>query len=314
MRTWRGFAKLVGIVVGFMVIAHNPVIGSPGKDLGEVSKVLGAEHVSVVKSSPNTQRSSFPDFDVLDFLVKENALNDCAHYSVLVRSDNCAADRILGRQAEVVAVAEGNRKNVRLDLVNYVMGRGKAGVDKNWAGFKSQVLFTLLIGGSTYDDANISAHLFPPELSLHLHQLTHMNHVLVHGVGNAFHRTCCPGRFFHMCIGRTGSFDCHFPTFLGVADSTPSFTPKQAGKPPEARRSEEQQTSEPGYPPVWSRIPVALALGLGSNGVLAWGLLIWDGGRRLIGGVCCLAAMLMFIGGAVLMVLLGVPATWSWWL
>ena len=82
---------------------------------------------------------------------------------------------------------------------------------------------------------------------------------------------------------------------LSIADQPPGRSPQQPSEYPKSAGDDNQTARKPGYPPVWIRIPLALVLGLGSNGVVAWGLLLtlnnkrrtW--GRILIGwGLVCL--------------------------
>jgi hypothetical protein len=72
-------------------------------------------------------------------------------------------------------------------------------------------------------------------------------------------------------------------------------------------------TSNPSYPPVWIRIPLALMLGIGSNGVLAWGILNVNNKRDCWGATLIGVGVFMFVGGIGLMLTLGFPATWGWW-
>lgn len=87
--------------------------------------------------------------------------------------------------------------------------------------------------------------------------------------------------------------------------------PQQRGENPETTGRYNQETGEYRYPPVWTRIPLAMFLGLGSNGVMVWGLLTVDR-RRSLGVALCILAVGMFFGGDCFLILLAFPATWGW--
>lgn len=99
---------------------------------------------------------------------------------------------------------------------------------------------------------------------------------------------------------------------LSLVDSALSRTPHERRENPKTDGGEEQSARKPGYPPVWTRIPLALLLGLGSNAVLAWGLLNLDSKRRAIGLALCVLGIFMMLFGGGLMFTLGIPATWGW--
>jgi hypothetical protein len=86
---------------------------------------------------------------------------------------------------------------------------------------------------------------------------------------------------------------------------------------PKASSRDEQGAGESGGPPLGrppaeKRIPLALALGLGSNFVMWWGLNL-DDERRFCGAALRWLAVAMFLSGCGLMLTLGLPATWGWW-
>lgn len=85
--------------------------------------------------------------------------------------------------------------------------------------------------------------------------------------------------------------------------------PHEPGEYPKPGRRQEQGSRSPSYPPVGTRVPLALFLGIGANPVLAWGILSLNSawGRAL-----CVLGALMMSTGIGLMLALGVPATWDW--
>jgi len=100
-----------------------------------------------------------------------------------------------------------------------------------------------------------------------------------------------------------------FSGACGVA----SCAPHKPSDNPEPAGSEEQRPREPGYPPVWRRIPTALILGLGSNIPYLQGLVRFDSNKRL-GAALCILGIGMMVSGCALMLCLGIPATWGWWI
>jgi hypothetical protein len=90
-----------------------------------------------------------------------------------------------------------------------------------------------------------------------------------------------------------------------------SSTPQQPRINPEAGSGDKETKSKPGYPPVWVRIPAALILGLGSNGVMAMGLLNLDK-RKHLGSALFITAIVMTLSSLFLCMSLGYPATWGW--
>jgi hypothetical protein len=83
--------------------------------------------------------------------------------------------------------------------------------------------------------------------------------------------------------------------------------PQQRREYPQSTRNDEQAAGEPSGPPFW-RIPVALAAGLGSSGVLAFGLLNLDNKRRFLGATLAGLGIGMMICGLTLMYVLPIPA------
>ena len=122
-----------------------------------------------------------------------------------------------------------------------------------------------------------------------------------------FHGTRCAARFFDV-VQRDS--DGRFFIF----ESANGGLPHQPRKYPETGRGEKQRTGEPSYPPVWVRIPVALIMGLGSNGIFILGALYLDNRGRWWRSAYMILAALTAIGGCGLMLSLGIPATWGWWL
>jgi hypothetical protein len=111
---------------------------------------------------------------------------------------------------------------------------------------------------------------------------------------------------------------CRFGASLGGPDGRSSVSygalsgsPHTPSREPQAASYDEQGSSKPSYPPVWRRIPLALILGFGSNGVLAWGL-VYSDKSRLLGGLLCALGVGMMLSGGVLMFCLGIPSTWGW--
>ena len=99
----------------------------------------------------------------------------------------------------------------------------------------------------------------------------------------------------------------------GVRDGLFRGAPEQGREYPQTSGGAEQQPSEPSYPPVWRRIPTALALSLGANWPMFLSMLNFNKNRRVRGGIYGVIAVAMFLGGGGLMLALGIPATWSWW-
>jgi hypothetical protein len=92
--------------------------------------------------------------------------------------------------------------------------------------------------------------------------------------------------------------------------ANPPHESREYPKPP---GHDNQRDRGPDHPPVWARIPLALLLGFGANGVLILGLLKLDNQRCFWGAALCGGALLMFFGGIGLALSLGFPATWGWW-
>jgi hypothetical protein len=89
--------------------------------------------------------------------------------------------------------------------------------------------------------------------------------------------------------------------------------PQKVSYPPEASGYREKPYRAPSYPPVWIRVPVGLALALGSNGFMTFGLGYLDNKRRRIRAAFVCAGILSFLSGIGLLLCLGIPATWGWW-
>lgn len=100
--------------------------------------------------------------------------------------------------------------------------------------------------------------------------------------------------------------------FLSLDNGLSGGSIKTAGNDPKTSSGKKEHAGKPSYPPVWVRIPLALFLGIGSNGVLLWGLSL-DERRWLSTAIVCLAAIMM-LAGLSLMFALGVRATWGWWI
>lgn len=105
-----------------------------------------------------------------------------------------------------------------------------------------------------------------------------------------------------------------FESFRAISDGGPSASPEQCSEYPKQRGHQDQEPRKPSYPPVWIRVPVALILGLGSGGVVILGIIVADDkGRPVFGGSLVVIAFMMFLCGGALMLALGIPATWGWW-
>ena len=101
---------------------------------------------------------------------------------------------------------------------------------------------------------------------------------------------------------------------LPVADGLSGNIPHSPSDPPQGASHKGEKPRKPNYPPVWTRIPLALALGLGANPVMMWGCILSDRRDRAgLGGTLRILALLMFLGGGGLMMALAFPATWGWW-
>jgi hypothetical protein len=97
-----------------------------------------------------------------------------------------------------------------------------------------------------------------------------------------------------------------------LQNGSPSREPQQGRENPKPGSGNEKSGGKPSYPPVWFRIPLALFLGIGSNGVLVWGLSLSDD-RRIGRAVICALGIAMMLAGLSLALMLGIPATWGWW-
>lgn len=73
--------------------------------------------------------------------------------------------------------------------------------------------------------------------------------------------------------GRVGGF--YGP--LTIVNCLSGGIPEQCSENPKTTSGDEKSACKPSYPPVWTRIPIALVLGLGANGVMIVGLLWLDG-------------------------------------
>jgi hypothetical protein len=111
------------------------------------------------------------------------------------------------------------------------------------------------------------------------------------------------------CCGALSGAD----RMLAFENGLPSGPPQQCSENPQPGSSKEKGSGKASYPPVWFRVPLALFLGIGSNGVLAWGLVLSDDWR--IGRVIlCALGIAMMLAGLSLALTLGIPATWGWWI
>jgi hypothetical protein len=100
--------------------------------------------------------------------------------------------------------------------------------------------------------------------------------------------------------------------FLPLRDGSSRREPEQCRERPKASSSYEKRASPKSYPPLRTRLPLALGIGLGSNGVLIWGLLITEKGWRIRGVLLCILAVMMMLGGIGLALTIGIPSTWGW--
>jgi hypothetical protein len=117
-----------------------------------------------------------------------------------------------------------------------------------------------------------------------------------------------------MSTGRVGAGLGSFDSIPAFINGAPGCQPHQCSKKPETSGSDEEPEGPKRYPPLATRIPLALVFGLGSNGVLVWGLLTWEAGRRFLGVVLCCLAVTMFLTGSGIALVSAFPATWEWWL
>ena len=128
------------------------------------------------------------------------------------------------------------------------------------------------------------------------------------GVSDFGHFVSRSGRLSNM-IDR--SFDC----LLAISDGPSSGAPHAPCSQPQSACEKSKKPRKPSHPPVWTRIPLALAIGLGANPVMMWGCILSDRrGRPVLGRIVRALALLMFLGGGALMMLLAFPATWGWWI
>ena len=109
----------------------------------------------------------------------------------------------------------------------------------------------------------------------------------------------------------------HEPLGRGERAFSPSMTARLVvhhRKPVKSHNPVVATKSAPVNPaaPPFGRIPMALFLRLGSNGVLIWGLLNLDKHPIRGAGLCGLG-VLMFIRGIGLMLTLSFSTTWGWW-
>jgi hypothetical protein len=133
--------------------------------------------------------------------------------------------------------------------------------------------------------------------------------------GNAFGRTALiviPK--WVDAAGTNGNIGAQLPRRIDLTASNQATgrAPQERRENPKTACSDNQTASECGYPPVWIRIPLALVLGLGSNGVLTLGILSLNNDRIGRGAALVGLGTAMFLGGISLMLALAFPLTWGW--
>ena len=143
---------------------------------------------------------------------------------------------------------------------------------------------------------------------------SYLANLILHCSGDAFHGGSRTGGLGNMAIGGSNGSIGRNNGMLSISDSFSRCVPKQASEEPQASSGEKEHAGKYCQPPVWTRIPIALFLGLGSNGVLVVGLLTLDGRWRRWGVGLCIVAVTMFLGGGALLFSLAYPATWGWWI
>jgi hypothetical protein len=127
----------------------------------------------------------------------------------------------------------------------------------------------------------------------------------------AIDAVCFRGRPSMSVCGTSGAL-CGLYRLRALENGSPSREPQQGRENPKPGSGNEKAGGKPSYPPVWFRIPLALFLGIGSNGVLAWGLSLSDD-RHIGRAVLCALGIAMMLAGLSLALMLGIPATWGWW-
>jgi hypothetical protein len=101
---------------------------------------------------------------------------------------------------------------------------------------------------------------------------------------------------------------------IGRSELLATNAPHVGSKNPQYGRGNEKADGTAGYPPVWTRIPLALAFGLGGPLLFGWGLWDLNDRRRRRRAVLCSLGVMAHIGGIALALSLGIPATWGWWI
>jgi hypothetical protein len=86
--------------------------------------------------------------------------------------------------------------------------------------------------------------------------------------------------------------------------------PHKSREYPKTPGNKDQAQSSPDKPPLWT----ACALGFGSTPMLIWRLLNLDNERRFWGAALSGLGIAMMLGGMLLALTLGVPATLGWWI
>ena len=96
--------------------------------------------------------------------------------------------------------------------------------------------------------------------------------------------------------GRGGN--CCRDRFLSIGDSTSSGAPEERGKYPKPSSCHKQRAGELRYPPIWTRVPLALYFLLfGSNRLAAW-LLNLDRKRPFRGVLPCYVPTTIFLAAS----------------
>jgi hypothetical protein len=116
-----------------------------------------------------------------------------------------------------------------------------------------------------------------------------------------------------LSLGRFGAGLGGDDGLLPLNHGFPCCSVKGISSDPKSGRHNDESARFPRYPPVWIRVPTALVLGIGSNGIMLLGIWSFDSGRRRRGIILCGSAVAMFISGIGLMLLLAFPVTWGWW-
>ncbi len=305
---------LCSLVVASSIDAQGMTIPHPGNTLAEHCFSVVSECVPVSGNAPHVELICPSIKNVVDQICRKQLRQSARDHIVLTSPENALAvdGMLVEREAEIIR--KGEWQQTSICLIRDPVCRSVAGVYQAKPYFERLTGCAVLGNGQVIYYRQVSSHLHLAKLALRSPDLGSNSDALGSADRDRFHCGGSACGFFNVSIGRIGSVNSYFARFLGIANGVSSLTPEQGGKQPQPSSKDGQRPGKPGYPPVWFRIPAALILGLGSNGVLVWGLIVWDDGRRIVGGLACAIALLMFVGGGTLMMLLAFPRTWGWWI